>query len=81
MARPRLTKTVRIKWAVMTDEKYVSGPGGKIAWTYDRKEAEKTAKVVGGRVVDADKLSSAAWRAKHVTNRLRRRARSKVSSR
>lgn len=70
----RMTKTVRIKWAVMTDEKYISGPGGKIAWTYDRKEAEKHAKLLGGRVVDADKLSSAKWRAAHVTKRLRAKA-------
>lgn len=74
MARIKLAKTVRIKWAVMTDEKYVSGPGGEIAWTYDRGEAEQTAKVVGGRVVDADKLSSAAWRAKHLTRRQRAKA-------
>lgn len=45
-----------VKYAVIVDseKKYVAKEPGKILWTYDKAEAEKIAKLMNGRVVDAD---------------------------
>jgi len=47
------------KYAVIVDseKKYVAKEAGKILWTYDKAEAEKIAKLMNGRVVDAEAWS------------------------
>lgn len=76
MGRVPLTKLkkVRIKWAVITDKKYISGKGGAIAWTYDRKKAGEFAKMMGGRVIDVDDIVPIAKRAKMLRKRAKQRA-------
>jgi len=49
-------KAAKQRWAVCIDRlhKFVSSDDGKVACTTDRKEADRIAAGVGGRVVDAD---------------------------
>lgn len=44
----------RTKYAVVTNTQFVSGPGGRISWTTNKREAKKWAKIVDGFVVDAE---------------------------
>jgi hypothetical protein len=45
-----------VKYAVVVDSerKYIAKEAGMVLWTYDKAEAEQIAKLVNGRVVDAD---------------------------
>lgn len=51
------------KWVVVmrSQRKYVTGASGGLAWTTDRAEAEQTAQMVGGEVVDAVYFAK-SWR-------------------
>lgn len=54
-------KAAKQRWSVCIDRlhKFVCGDDGKVSWTTDRKEADRIAAGVGGRVVDTD-----AWAAR-----------------